>query len=256
MAVKTYKKGDTTKLSANFSVNEFQCKGSGCCSTVLIDDKLVSYDQQIRDHFGAAITITSGYRCATHNARVGGASGSRHTKGQATDIVVHGVPPLEVAQFAESIGVKGIGLYDDFVHIDTRPAKSFWYSHKEYPRSTFGKYSKQETAAAATGYSLDQFIREAQKALGVTVDGIVGPETIKATVTIGTAKNTTHAAVKAIQKRLVALGYDIGEDGADGIYGGDTRKAVIAFQKKNGCVPDGIITASKKTWKKLLGANV
>lgn len=254
MAVKTYKKTDKSKLSENFSVSEFVCKGSGCCSTALIDDKLVDYLQRIRDHFGAKITITSGYRCATHNARVGGASGSRHRKGQAADTQVEGVAPLEVAQYAESIGIKGIGLYDNFVHIDTRAAKSFWYSHKQYARTTFGKYSKEETAAAATGYSLDQFIREAQAALGATVDGIVGPETINATITIGTAKNATHAAVLAIQKRLVALGYDIGSDGADGIYGGNTRKAVIAFQKKNDCVPDGIITAKKKTWKKLLGA--
>lgn len=256
MAVKTYKKGDTTKLSKNFNVYEFRCGiGSPCsCPTTLIDEKLVEYLQKIRDHFGKEIHITSAYRCASYNAKIGGAYGSRHTKGQACDFYIEGVTPLEIAQYAESIGIKGIGLYDTFVHIDTRAYKSFWYSHKEYPRSTFGKYSKTETAAAATGYSLDQFIREVQKAIGTDPDGIVGPETIKATVTIGTAKNTRHAAVKAIQKRLKALGYDIGADGADGIYGSNTRKAVIAFQKKNGCVPDGIITAKAKTWKKLLGA--
>lgn len=256
MAVKTYKKGDNAKLSKNFSVSEFRCGLShGCsCTTTLIDEQLPVYLQMIRDHFGAAIIITSGYRCTSYNAKIGGAKGSRHTKGQACDFYIYGVEPLKIAQYAESIGIKGIGLYDDFVHIDTRSAKSFWYSHKEYPRSTFGKYSKEETAAAATGYSLDQFIREVQKALGVTVDGIVGPETITATVTIGTAKNVKHAAVEAIQKRLQALGYDIGEDGADGIYGSNTRAAVVSFQRKNGCVPDGIITAKKQTWRKLLGA--
>ena len=254
MAVKTYKEGDTTKLSKNFNVNEFRCGlGSPCgCTTILIDEKLVEYLQKIRDHFGKPITITSAYRCTSYNTKIGGAYGSRHTKGQACDFFIEGVTPLEIAQYAESIGIKGIGLYDTFVHIDTRAAKSFWYSHKEYPRSTFGKYSKTESAAAATGYSLDQFIREVQKALGVTVDGIAGPKTINATVTIGTAKNVRHAAVMAIQKRLKALGFDPGT--IDGVFGSKTRAAVVEFQKKNGCVRDGIITAKAMTWKKLLGA--
>ena len=254
MAVKTYKKGDTTKLSKNFSVYEFRCGlGSPCsCPTTLIDDKLVEYLQKIRDHFGKPIDITSGYRCISYNSKIGGASGSRHTKGQACDFQIDGVAPLEIAQYAESIGIKGIGLYDTFVHIDTRAYKSFWYSHKQYPRSTFGKSSKTETAAAASGYSLNQFIRDTQKAIGVTVDGIVGPKTINATVTIGTAKNARHEAVEAIQKRLKALGFNPGT--ADGVFGSQTRAAVVAFQKKNGCTPDGIITAKNKTWKKLLGA--
>lgn len=255
MAVKTYQKGNTTKLSKNFSVYEFRCGlGSPCssCTTTLIDDKLVEYLQKIRDHFGKSINITSGYRCTSYNAKIGGASGSRHTKGQAADFQIDGVAPLEIAQYAESIGIKGIGLYDTFVHIDTRAYKSFWYSHKQYARTTFGKSSKTETAAAASGYSLNQFIRDVQKALGVTVDGIVGPKTINATVTIGTAKNSRHAAVVAIQKRLISLGYDPGT--ADGVFGSKTRAAVVAYQKKNGCTPDGIITAKNKTWKKLLGA--
>lgn len=257
MAVKTYAKKSNTKLTKNLNSNEFDCGlGSPCssCSTTLIDEKLVEYLQQIRDHFGKPLTITSAYRCPTYNARpeVGGASGSRHTKGQACDFCISGVAPLKIAQYAESIGIKGIGLYDSFVHIDTRAAKSFWYSSNQYARTTFGKYSATETAAAATGYSLDQFIREVQKAIGVTVDGIVGPETINATVTIGTAKNSRHAAVEAIQKRLKSLGFDPGT--IDGDYGSKTRAAVIAFQKKNSCVPDGIITAKAMTWKKLLGA--
>ena len=49
MAVKTYQKGDTSRLSKNFSVNEFRCGlGSPCssCTTTLIDEKLVEYLQK------------------------------------------------------------------------------------------------------------------------------------------------------------------------------------------------------------------
>jgi uncharacterized protein YcbK (DUF882 family) len=96
---------------------------------------LVDYLQKIRDYFKRPITITSAYRCAIHNRNVGGATGSYHSQGKAADIVVDGVTPLEVAQYAESIGIKGIGLYETdsdghFVHIDTRTYKSFWYGQK------------------------------------------------------------------------------------------------------------------------------
>ena len=139
----SYKKGKAVKLSTNFKSTEFDCHGSGCCSYTDIDIKLVEYLQKIRTHFGKSITITSGYRCEKHNKRVGGSTNSYHRKGQAADIVVSGVAPSEVAKYAESIGVLGIGLYETnsdgyFVHIDTRTKKAFWYGQKQLYRSTFG----------------------------------------------------------------------------------------------------------------------
>ena len=140
MAIKEYKRTDDSKLSENFKVSEFACKCG--CATLKVDEKLVTYLQKIRCHFGVPITINSGYRCETHNKKVGGASGSRHTKGQACDIVVRGIKPKEVAKYAESIGILGIGLYETdkdgyFVHVDTRTTKSFWYGQKCESRTTF-----------------------------------------------------------------------------------------------------------------------
>ncbi len=54
--------------------------------------------------------------------------------------------------------------------------------------------------------------------------------------------------VKALQILLNGLGFDCGK--ADGEFGGNTEKAVIAFQKKNGLGADGI--AGKDTWNKIL----
>lgn len=127
--IREYSKSDRSKgLSANFAVGEFGCRCTRC-KTILVDEGLVERLQQVRDHFDKAVVITSGYRCEAHNAEVSGAAGSRHTKGQAADFYIPGVAPAEIAKFAESIGIKGIGLYDDFVHIDTREKKSFWYGH-------------------------------------------------------------------------------------------------------------------------------
>ena len=138
MGYKYFTKGQAVKVSAHFYSTEFDCHGSGCCTQTIVNEKLIEYLEKIREHFNAPITITSGYRCTTHNVRVGGATGSRHTKGDAADIVVKNTAPSEVAKYAESIGIKGIGLYSDFVHIDTRTTKSFWYGHEEAYRSTFG----------------------------------------------------------------------------------------------------------------------
>lgn len=210
MAIKTYKKTDNVQLSKNFKVSEFSCHGSGCCATVKVDSDLVNYLQKIRDHFGAPITINSGYRCSTHNKRVGGATGSYHTKGQATDIVVKGVKPAEVAKYAESIGILGIGLYDTFVHIDTRTKKSFWYSDKQEHRETFG--GKPKKGYAGTFPRL------------ITAKGYM-------------AKGDHGIDVTNLQKFL--NWYDNYGIKADGIFGAKTDKAVRAFQDAEGLKVDG-----------------
>lgn len=248
MAIKTYKKGSSTKVAENFRAREFDCQGAGCCSTTPIDTLLVQYLQQIRTHFGKPVYLTA-YRCKTHNARTPNAApNSRHIYGQAADFHIDGVAPAEIAKYAESIGVKGIGLYDTFVHIDTRASKSFWYSHAQERRTTFGG------TTVAEGYSLEQFVRDVQEACGAAVDGIAGSETLSKTVTLSEYKNRTHKAVEAVQKRLYALGYtQVGE--ADGIAGAMFSAAVQAFQRDNRCWVDGEITAGNKTWKLLLGVS-
>ena len=141
------KKNGNEKLSDNFKVKEFRCKDGS--DSVLIDGKLVDILQSIRDYFGKPVTVNSAYRNTTYNRKIGGASGSLHVKGMAADIVVSGVAPTEVAKYAERIGVKGIGLYETkkdgyFVHVDTRPAKSFWYGQAQTYRETFGGAAMNE----------------------------------------------------------------------------------------------------------------
>ena len=108
-----------------------------------------------------------------------------------------------------------------------------------------------ETVSTAT-YSKAAFIRDIQKAFGATVDGIAGPETLNSTITLSAILNRKHEAIRAVQRRLAALGYtSVGK--VDGIAGVKFTKAVKEFQKNNGCEVDGEITARGKTWKKLLG---
>lgn len=91
------------------------------------------------------------------------------------------------------------------------------------------------------------------------------------TVTVGVAKTTTETAriesvaeeavasaavlrqgstggeVKEVQRRLKLWGYYSGT--VDGVFGAGTKKAVIAFQKKNGLTADGVV--GKSTYKAL-----
>lgn len=139
MSVNTYERGQKFQLTEHFNITEFHCKGAKCgCTQTLHDPALSAYLQQIREHFGKPLHITSGYRCPKHNEAVGGTANSLHTKGMAADFVISGIKPLEIAQYAEQIGINGIGLYDNFVHIDTRENKFFWYGHQQEPRNTFG----------------------------------------------------------------------------------------------------------------------
>nr|QJB21154.1 MAG: hypothetical protein [Microvirus sp.] len=114
------------QLSKNFIVNEFACHDGTL--TVKIDSDLVTYLQKIRDYFGKPIIITSAYRTVVYNRKINGATYSKHTTGQAADFYIKGVNLLLVAQYAEKLGILGIGYYptDKFVHIDTRKYKSYW----------------------------------------------------------------------------------------------------------------------------------
>lgn len=122
MAVKTYsKKTDGAKMIApNFQIKEFACKDGS--DTILIDFDLVVLLQAIRDHFGKSVVITSGYRTAAYDKKVGGTGSGYHTKGQAADISVSGVDPLTVGLYAaELLGTAGgIEIGDGYCHIDTR----------------------------------------------------------------------------------------------------------------------------------------
>ena len=127
-----------------------------------------------------------------------------------------------------------------------------WFPKHGKSMDTFRSDVKALLSEKKTSYTLEQFVKDVQKACGASVDGIAGKETLSKTVTLSATKNRTHAAVKAVQKRLYALGYTV-VGSADGVAGAKFKAAVIDFQQNNGCYADGEITAKNKTWKKLLG---
>ena len=130
------RKDGNALLSRSFRVREFACRDGS--DPLFVDSALVQLLQDIRDHFGAPVVITSGYRTAAHNAAVGGSKSSQHLLGRAADFYVEGVDVATVAAYAETLlpSRGGIGRYPKdakhptrktgWVHIDTRANKSRW----------------------------------------------------------------------------------------------------------------------------------
>ena len=127
------RKDGNALLSRSFRVREFACRDGS--DPLFVDSALVQLLQSIRDHFGAPVVITSGYRTAAHNKAVGGSKSSQHLLGRAADIQVTDTSVEAVAAYAESLipGWGGVGRYPvkagrakGWVHVDTRPNKSRW----------------------------------------------------------------------------------------------------------------------------------
>lgn len=120
------KKDGDKKLSANFKVREFACNDGS--DPVFISPELVEVLQKIREHFGKPVVLNSGFRTASYNKKVGGATYSQHQYGTAADIRISGVSPKKIAEYAETLlpGKGGIGIYSTFVHVDVRKVKSRW----------------------------------------------------------------------------------------------------------------------------------
>lgn len=114
MSIVTFKRGDTTALTKNFTRDEFQCQCKKC-EAQMIDTELAEKLQRIRDVLGVPLKITSGYRCIVHNASkaVGGSRTSKHLYGFAADwrTLNRTVSPVALGIIAQAVGFGGIGIY-------------------------------------------------------------------------------------------------------------------------------------------------
>ena len=102
-----------------FEMREFACK---CCGQLppsaeqnlqaLVDHVL----DPARERLGMPITVNSGYRCPTHNAKVGGVKNSQHLKGEAVDITC--ADNKRLAEIIEQLGnFDQLIVYPTFLHV-------------------------------------------------------------------------------------------------------------------------------------------
>lgn len=143
--------------------------------------------------------------------------------------------------------VKDVELYKaNFEKICQAIAKSLIGEIKNTPVATTPT-PKPTPAPSANTTKVDNWVKRLQQECNKqgfsnqVVDGIPGPNTLRGCplLKIGARGNIT----KLLQEKLGIT--------ADGIFGNNTKSAVIKYQKSKGLSADGIV--GQNTWRKLLG---
>jgi hypothetical protein len=107
--------------------------------------------KEIESAFGGSLSVTSGHRDQAHNARVGGAENSAHTRGNAVDVKFNGGIPetIKLIEAASKAGIGGIGVYGPgSVHLDTENRRAWGGSYK---RESVPKWAENAIRAHETG---------------------------------------------------------------------------------------------------------
>ena len=108
-----------------FSMNEFECH-CGCRMPDSARANIVALVEQVldpaRERYGKPVCVNSGYRCARHNAAVGGVVGSQHMRGEAADICCSDNERLariieENGRYDQLIRYMGPGGKIRFIHV-------------------------------------------------------------------------------------------------------------------------------------------
>lgn len=105
-----------------FNRTEFACKCGRYCDGFPVEPerRLIQVADRVRRHFGAPVIVSSGVRCPTHNANVGGVANSRHISGKAMDFCVKGKSASQVLAYVR--GQPEIryayAIDSQFVHMD------------------------------------------------------------------------------------------------------------------------------------------
>ena len=90
---------------------------------------------------GRDLNITSGYRSPAHNHKVGGARGSYHTRGEASDVNMAGWTPQTRQDFVREMTQRGAGGFitytdsPDMLHVDMRSRPDGQTPHFMHDRS-------------------------------------------------------------------------------------------------------------------------
>ena len=111
------------KLSDHFTVSELSCRH---CRLVYVTPPLLIMLEKLRGLAGVPLDIASGYRCPGHNARIGGASKSKHCLGMAVDVKVpvkYRDNPIHFIEMVETVVKEvhgGFHYYPSgmFIHMD------------------------------------------------------------------------------------------------------------------------------------------
>jgi N-acetylmuramoyl-L-alanine amidase len=118
--------------------------------------------QKLANYMKRDIRVTSGYRDEEHNRRAGGAKFSPHLSRKAVDIsrsdraptvggwrytssLMSDAQVADLVQKASELGFKGIGIYNNYLHLDTRSGKKCWATPKILRVSSIPRFAQIAT---------------------------------------------------------------------------------------------------------------
>ena len=114
-------------ISKYFTRYEIACKCG--CGLDSMDVETLKVADEVRSFVGKSITPSSGARCLRHNLAEGSDSTSQHVKCRAMDLPVEHPTAVYDWLCAKYPDKYGFGVYQSFVHIDTRSGpKARWSS--------------------------------------------------------------------------------------------------------------------------------
>ena len=136
--------------------------------------------------------------------------------------------------------------------IDTMPANTlcclFVNKGNKMEHTGFGFNQETIECSAGVQYSTKRDKKWTHWAVPNGLDGeVVLPRPIL-------RKGSKGESVELAQTMLMKQGYDVGNCGADGVFGKKTYSAVMQFQMDRGLAADGIVGA--ETWAALMDGNV
>ncbi len=175
--------------------------------TLVIDTALIAALEKMWAKFGPVKFVTA----RSIYCKTGHSANSYHYKGMAADFYAGSATPVEMAEYAEQIGMGGIGVYgpgNRHIHMDTRPRKTCWWI--------------KTTGSKTPGFG------------GV-------PAVFKS--------GDRSPAVASIQNFLNEEGFNAGT--ADGVFGAKTEAALKAWQAANKLTADGKFGKSSENVAKI-----
>ena len=111
------------KGTKNFKATEFRCKCPICKLQVphKMDPLVLEKVQELRDLYGAPLSLTSAYRCDKHPEEVKKEKPGQHNAGLAVDIrVTDGAMRMKLVELGLKLGATGVGVAKTFIHLDWR----------------------------------------------------------------------------------------------------------------------------------------
>ena len=113
----------------NFTTKELSCRCG--CGGIITDEDFLFNLQALRDLFGRAMPINSGYRCPEHNLWTSKSGKAGPHTIAAVDVEIYGEPAFALLGLASTFGFTGIGIKQNgshagrFIHLD-RLSQTLW----------------------------------------------------------------------------------------------------------------------------------